>query len=75
MEKAYDAKDLALKLQAKGLDVAEDAAKVVLEAVVEWINESAVKSEGKIDDLLVPLMAALKPIADKEIDKIDKKEG
>jgi CO dehydrogenase/acetyl-CoA synthase beta subunit len=55
MEKAYDLKDLAEKLKAKGLPVLEDTAEKVYEAVKEWAQESAVVSENKVDDMVMPL--------------------
>jgi hypothetical protein len=72
---AYEIEKLTAKLKAKGLDVAEEGARVVLDAVVEYIEEGAVESENKLDDILVPLVVALKPLAEKAIDKIDGKEG
>lgn len=72
MDKAYDLKDLAKKLELKGLPVVEETARQVYEAVHEWIAESAVLSENKIDDVAVPLAF---PMLDKvvlpAIDKID----
>ena len=75
MEKAYDLKDLGSKLKEKGLDLAEDAAGIVLDATMDWLGESAIKSENKIDDILVPLLMAVKPYIKDQIDKIDGKEG
>jgi hypothetical protein len=71
---AYEAHKLVDKLKSKGLDVAEDAAVVVLEAVVEFIKEGAAESENKVDDLLVPLVDAVKPIIVQQLDKIDGKD-
>jgi len=73
---AYEAKALVAKLKSKGLDIAEDAAQLVLDATAEWLQESALESETKADDLIVPpLLAFAKPMADKAVDKIDGKEG
>ncbi|MCB0369336.1 MAG: hypothetical protein KDD45_07745 [Bdellovibrionales bacterium] len=75
MEKAYDIKDLGLKLKGKGLDVAEEAAGVVFEAVADWVIESAQLSENKIDDLVAPILGAVKPYVLSQIDKIDGQPG
>lgn len=71
---AYEVSKLVDKLKSKGLDVAEDAAVVVLEAVVEFVKEGAAESENKVDDLLVPLVDAIKPIVVQQLDKIDGKD-
>ncbi len=76
MEKAYDVKELAEKLKSKGLPVLEDTAEKVYEAVKEWVQESAVLSENKVDDVAAPLVF---PILDKviepAIDSIDGVKG
>jgi hypothetical protein len=72
---AYEVKALAEKLKSKGLEVAEDAAKVVVEETLQWVAEEAVKSEIKIDDLLVAIIPVVKPHILAAVDKIDQKEG
>jgi hypothetical protein len=73
---AYEAKKLVAKLKAKGLDIAEDAAQLVVDSVCEFLVEGAQESESKLDDLVVPpAIAVLKPLADAQIDKIDGHEG
>ena len=74
-EKAYDIKDLGEKLKAKGLDIAEDASVLVLESVIDWLQESAVKSENKVDDIVAPLLGAIKPYILDQIDRIDGEKG
>ena len=79
MEKAYDVKDLALKLKDAGVPIAEDA----LEAMgvkfylvfKKWAQESAVLSENKVDDLLAPFYDQVDPIVLPLIDKIDGQQG
>lgn len=72
MEKAYDVKALLEKCRAKGGPEAEKLAKANFEAMMEWLEESAVMSENKIDDVAVPLATAtLKPIVMKALDQID----
>ena len=73
MEKAYDIKDLVDGLKGKGLDLAEDAAVIVVEAVIDWVGQSAAKSENKYDDLLIAILPILKSEALKLADKIDGK--
>lgn len=75
MTKAYDVKDLLEKLQSKGLNVAEEAAKVLVEEVLAWVSESAALSENKIDDLVAVIVPVVKPYILKAVDSIDKVEG
>ena len=75
MEKAYDLKALGLKLKAQGLPIAEEAleavgAQVYL-ALKAWVQESAVLSENKIDDVLAPFISQLDPIVLPLIEKLD----
>lgn len=75
MDKAYDVKDLVARLKDKGMDVAEDVAKVALVEVLEWFKESAQLSNNSYDDLLIAVMPMLKAEMLKQIDKIDGEEG
>lgn len=75
MVKAYDVKDLVEKLKARGLDVAEEMAVVIIEETLTWVDESAVLSENKIDDVARLGIEPLKKLALKLADKIDGKEG
>lgn len=69
---AYDTKLLVEKLKAKGLDLAEDAAVIVVDEVFAWAAEEAVKSENKIDDIIAGLLPMIKPVIISDvIDKID----
>jgi len=72
---AYDLKDLVEKLKERGLDVAEDAAKALVESVLDWVADSAIKSENKVDDLLAGFIPVIKPAIMEAIDKIDGKVG
>lgn len=76
MEKAYDMKALAEKCRAKGGAGAEQLVKANWEAIKEWLMESAMLSENKMDDMAVPLAL---PIIDKllapVLDQIDGKAG
>lgn len=79
MEKAYDLKQLANKLEKAGLPIvkeaAEETAKQVYLAVKEWAKESAVISENKVDDFIAPFYDQLDPLVLPQIDKIDGQEG
>ena len=75
MEKAYDPKDLVAKLKERGLDVAEEAAKVVIESVFDWLDESADASPTPYDNLLKALYPTIKAEALKAVDKIDGEVG
>lgn len=75
MEKPYQLKDLGDKLKGKGLDLAEEAVGHVYEATKEWLKESAVLSENKVDDVVMPFIDQLDPIVKPQIDKINGKEG
>ena len=72
---AYEVKALVEKLKSKGLDVAEEAAKVIVEETFTWVAEEAIKSENKIDDLLVAIIPVVKPHVLSAVDKIDGHEG
>lgn len=74
MEKAYDVKVLVEKLKARGLDIAEDAAIIMIEETAAWVSESAVLSENKIDDLAALGMPQLVKLAKGLADKIDGKD-
>lgn len=72
---AYELKVLAEKLKAKGLDVAEDAAKILVEETLDWVSEEAGKSENKVDDLVVAILPIVKPHILNAVDKIDGVKG
>lgn len=71
MEKAWETKGLVDGLKAKGLDLAEDAAKHVAVAVIEWVEESVKLSENKFDDLVIAFLPKAKEEILKLADKID----
>jgi hypothetical protein len=75
MDKAYDIKALAEKLKANGLEIAEESAKIVVKATLEWIEESAKLSATPYDDLALVVMPQVKSFIDKAIDKIDGQVG
>jgi len=75
MEKAYELTALVSKLKSRGLDIAEESAKVVVEEVFDWLSESAVLSENKYDDMMAPLYPIAKQAVLEQVDKIDGKVG
>lgn len=75
LKKAYNAKELTEVLKAKGLDLAEEGAIIALDAILEWIAESAKKSSTPYDDLVATIFPLLKTEVLKQIDKIDGVEG
>lgn len=75
MEKPYDLKDLMGRLKGKGLDLTEEAAKLVLHETCVWIQESAALSPNKLDDLAAVGVPELEKLALKLVDKIDGQEG
>jgi hypothetical protein len=75
MEKAFDIAALAEKLKGRGLDVAEEAAKVLVEEVLDWCQASVLLTENKFDDMVAPFIPQVKEAALKVIDKVDGVEG
>lgn len=75
MTKAYDFSALALKLKEKGLDIAEDAVKLVISESFDWVSESAKLSATPWDDMALIIMPKIKELALVEADKIDGKLG
>lgn len=79
MDKAYDLKALGMKLKDKGLPILEEAAEAAAGqaymALKEWLQESAVLSENKIDDVIMPFLGQMDGMVLPLIDKIDKKVG
>ena len=75
MEKAVDVKVLAEKLKGRGLDVAEEAAKVLVEEVLDWCSASVVLTENKFDDMAVAFIPQLKEAALKVVDQVDGQVG
>lgn len=79
MEKAYDLKDLGLRLKKAGLPIAEEAleasAGIVYKEMKAWLKESAPISETKVDDFIAPFYDQLDPIVLPAIDKIDGQVG
>jgi len=75
MEKAYDAKELALRLKPHGLDLGEEAAKKLVDVLLTWVDDSAKLSKTPIDDVLMSIVKPLHPYIMSQLDKIDGQVG
>lgn len=75
MDRAFDVKDLVARLRARGLDLAEEAGKIVVEETLNWTEESVKLSENKFDDAALILMPTIKEAAMSAVDKIDGQVG
>lgn len=75
MEKAYDLKELGIKLKSKGLDLAEESLMILWESTHEWIKDSAALSETPYDDMAMIIMPQLDKIIKESIDKVDGEVG
>lgn len=70
-----DKAQLVEMLKLKGLDIAEEALKDVVEAVFQVAEEAVKASENKYDDLLLVILPQVKPLVLAAIDKLDKQVG
>lgn len=75
MEKPFDSKDLVERLKAQGLPAAEAVVEKVAEAVFGWTEESIAIHPNPYVKFALPVVAQVKVLALKEIDKIDGVEG
>lgn len=73
MEKAYDLKVLVASLKGRGLDIAEDAAGILVEELLNWVMVSAPLSKTPYDDILIAILPIMKSELFKQIDRIDGK--
>lgn len=71
MEKAYELKGLLEELKSSGLELAEESAKVVIEAVFSWVEKSAKLSATPYDDLAMVIVPQIKKYALEQADKIN----
>lgn len=71
MGKAFDLKNLLERLKAKGLTAAEQALKIVAGETLDWASESLMMSENIVLKFAGPIVAGLKPVVLKELDKLD----
>lgn len=75
MEKAYDVKVLAAKLQARGLDIAEEGVKAIVQETFAWVKESAPLSATPYDDMAMLVLPKIEEFALAAADKIDGQVG
>jgi len=75
MTKAYDVKVLIARYKEKGLDIAEEAAKILLEETFDWVEESAKLSSNVYDDAGLLIVPTAKKFVLEAIDKIDNQVG
>ena len=67
-----DFKLLLAELKKDGLEVAEDAAILLVDKTLDWLVSEVVKTENKYDDLLVVIMPVIKPIIMAKLEEISK---
>ena len=75
MDKPYDVKALAERFKGRGLDLAEEAAKIAVEELFSWVEESAKLSSSPYDDMALLILPKLKDAALGAVDKIDSQVG
>ena len=63
------------RLKGQGLDLAEEAAKLVVIETIGWLGDEVLKSENKYDDLLLAVFPLVKDAILKQVDKIDGEVG
>lgn len=73
--KAYDLKVLLEKLKNQGLELTEEAVKIFVKQLVEWLKESAAISENKIDDIAALGLPELEKLALNLADQINKADN
>lgn len=75
MEKAYDFKGLLDELQGQGVEIAEESAKILVESLFNWLEESASLSATPYDDLLKVVYPQVKALALEAADNINPKDN
>lgn len=76
MEKAYEPKELVKVLKSKGLDIAEEAAKELIEGISEWAQASAKLGQNPlVDGIVTVAMPVVEKFALEQADKIDGEQG
>jgi hypothetical protein len=72
---AYDIKVLGEKLKVRGLDVAEESLKGLVEDVFGWVESSVKESATPYDDIALGILPVIKAETLKRIDSIDGQVG
>lgn len=79
MEKAYDLKELGKRIVAGGLpalrEVGEAETLHIYNTTKQWLKESAVLSENKVDDVVMPFIDNADGLVLPLVDKIDGQVG
>lgn len=76
MEKAFDLKDLEMRLKAKGMVAVEGLAEIIAGEVMDWAKESCIIHPNMlVKSLGSSAVEILKPLAMGAIDKIDGQAG
>jgi len=71
MEKAFEMKALLAKLDAAGVPVVEDMAEILVMSTLDWVQESVMMTESKLDDVAVAFIPMVKNMIKPVIDNID----
>ncbi len=71
MTKPFDLVDLEARLKSKGLVAVEGVAKLAVNEVFAWAQESLALETNPLFSIGLPVLAALKPMALNEVDKLD----
>jgi len=74
-KKAYDAKLLLESLKGEGLEIAEESAKILVNGIFGWLEESATLSETPYDDMAMIIYPQLKKLALEKIEDINKADN
>lgn len=73
---AYELKELAEKLKAQGLDLAEDALSTIVKEAISWAKEEAQKGTNiVVDAIVLAASPVIEPLILKQVDKIDGEVG
>ena len=71
VKKPFDPKELVNKLKDQGLDIAEDAGRILVDAVFDWAEESVQLTPNKFDDMALAVSPVLRKYLLKKIDELD----
>lgn len=68
-------KEVVEILKKHGLDIAESQLTSLINGLFDAIPELVMSTENKYDDMLIPLLAVIKPALLSLVDQIDGEEG
>ena len=74
-QKAYQIKVLLERIKAQGLELTEEAVKIVVKELCGWLKDSAAVSENKIDDVAALGIPELEKLALGLADQINKADN